>query len=158
VAPTGIALTYYPTAKKALIAAGRPAKEVEAMPSLQVVALYLIDDYDRIRDDVVKWLAVPAWQGSAGLDKIEKEYRKKAKTEGNMRIALLLPALVKVYQADLRVQRQIAGLRGAEALRQYAASHGGKAPAQWADLKDLPAPIDPFTGKGLDAYYKVEPG
>jgi hypothetical protein len=156
--PTALAKTYYPIAKKALIAAGRPAKEVEAMPQMQAVALYLLDDYDRIRDDINKWLAVPPWQGQDGLDRVEKEYRKKAKKEGNVLIAMLLPALKKVYHAQLRLDRQIAGLRGAEALRQYAATHAGKVPAKWADLGDLPRPIDPFTGKGLDAYYKVEPG
>ena len=161
VAPTVLALRYYPGAKKALIAAGRSVKEVEAMPSLQVVMLALLADYDQLREQVENWLAVPSWQGYDALQKVYDSHRKKAKKDGNVvtgLTALLVPALSKVYQAQMRLDRQIAGLRGAEALRQYAASHDGKEPAKWADLKDLPGPIDPFTGKGLDAYYKVEGG
>jgi hypothetical protein len=153
------ALSYYPAARKALIASGRPAKEVEAMPKLQVVGLWLVEDYDRIRDDIDRWLAVPPWQGMESLARVEKEYRQKAKKEGTINsalISLLMPALVKVYHAHLRLDRQLAGLRGAEALRHYAAGHAGRTPAKWADITDLPGPIDPFTGKGLDAFYKVE--
>jgi hypothetical protein len=149
--PTALALTYYAPARKALIAAGRPAKEVDAMPSLQVVVLAMIEETDRITDEVVKWLAVPTWQGFEPLLKVEKEYSKKAKKDSNPLIALLLPSLIKVLHAQLRLERQVAGLRGAEALRQYAASHAGKAPAKWADLTALPGPIDPFTGSWRDA-------
>ena len=56
-----------------------------------------------------------------------------------------------------RLDRLIASLRAAEALRQHVADHG-KPPATWADLKGVPAPIDPYTGKGFDAFYKVVDG
>jgi hypothetical protein len=158
---TAAALAFYPAAKKALIASGRPAKEVEAMPHLQVVVLYLVEDYDRIRDDIDCWLAVPPWQGMESLARVEKEYRQKAQKEGTMSstlIAMLLPALSKVYHAHLRLDRHLAGMRGAEALRQYAADHRGGAPAKWSAITGVPNPLDPFTGKGLDGYYKVEQG
>jgi hypothetical protein len=152
------ALAHYEAARKALLAAGRPAREVEAMPRLQVVVLYYLQEYDRFRDDVNRWLAVPSWQGFEPLMKVEQVYRAKAKKDDNVLISLLMPALVKVYQAQMRLERHLAGLRGGEALRQYAAANNGQAPAKWSALTTVPGPIDPFTGKGFDAFYKVEAG
>ena len=73
-------------------------------------------------------------------------------------VAMLLPAISKVYGAQVRSERHVAGLRGAEALRLYASVNGGKVPAKWADLTGVPLPIDPITGKGLDAFYQVQDG
>jgi hypothetical protein len=156
-ATTMIAMTYYQTAKKGLLARGRSEKEVEAMPRLQAIAVYYIEDYDQARDDIVKWVSVPGWQGFEEFNKVEKEYLAKTRGDGNVFISLLLPALSKVYGAQLRSERQVAGLRGAEALRQYAYEKQGQTPAKWADLT-VPDPIDPFTGKGLGSYYKLEAG
>jgi hypothetical protein len=148
----------YPDAKRYLLAQGTPAKEVEAMPATQVVAVYFLDRYDRVRDDVLKWMSVPPWQGLAPLAKFEKLAQAQAKADGNPISALLLPAISRVYTAQVRFERHVAGLRGAEALRTYAAGHGGKVPAKWADITEVPLPIDPVTGKGLDAFYSVRDG
>jgi hypothetical protein len=149
-----LAIKYYPAAKKALIAGGRTAKEVEAMPKVQVVAIYYLEEYDRTRDEILKWLAVPPWQGLAGLQKVEEDNRKRA-DEGNMLIRLLMPAIAKVHGAHLRLGRHLAGLRGAEALRRHMATNG-QLPAKWADVTIVPGPLDPFTGKGLDEWYKLD--
>src|SRR5262249_51798762 len=60
---TALAVNHSPAAKKGLLASGRTAREVEAMPRLQVVAVYYLEEYDRARDEILQWLAVPAWQG-----------------------------------------------------------------------------------------------
>jgi hypothetical protein len=152
-----LAMKYYPDAKKALVARGMPAREVEKMPAIQVVVVHFLDGYDRLRDDVLKWLALPSWQAHGPLQKMDRQVRA-ARAEGNMLVALLFPALLKVHAAQLRTERIVAGLRGAEALRLYAAAHQGKAPAKWADITDVGDPIDPFTGKSIGAFYKVENG
>jgi hypothetical protein len=51
------------------------------------------------------------------------------------------------------LERQIALLRHVEALRLYAAGHGGKLPARLSDIP-VPLPVDPFSGKPFD--YSVE--
>src|SRR5262249_43192452 len=56
-AVTAMTLKYYPDAKKCLIAAGRPQKEVEAMPAAQAVALHFLEQYDRTSDEILQWLA-----------------------------------------------------------------------------------------------------
>ncbi len=70
-------------------------------------------------------------------------------------IMLMVPAIVKVHEADARWQRSVAGLRVAESLRWYAGAHDGKVPDRLADVRELPAVIDPQTGRGFDAFYKV---
>ena len=145
---------YYPNARKTLIAGGRSEKEVDAMPKLQVVALSFLEEYDRVRDEITKWLAVPAHQGAPEIEKIVASERANAKENANGFLHLMMPALAKMVHAQTRLDRAIASLRAAEALRQHVADHG-KPPATWADLKGVPAPIDPYTGKGFDAFYKV---
>ena len=58
----------YPEAKRALIAQGRPAAEVEAMPTLQVAALYTYQSYQAHRDEVAKWSGLPYYQSYKGPD------------------------------------------------------------------------------------------
>lgn len=156
-ATTALALKYYPVARKGLIARGRSEKEVEALPVVQAVVLDYLEEYDRVRDEFLKWLAVPGHQGFAELARVEQVERKKGRDNGNVVITLLMPALVKAYGAQLRLERNVAGLRAAEALRLHVARHG-KPPAKWADLTEVPAPIDPYTGRGFDAWYSVKDG
>jgi hypothetical protein len=157
-AVAALALKVYPDAKRYLIARGRTAAQVEALPVLQAVAIYYMDQYDEVRDDILKWASVPYWQGRDGLARLEKRIRADPATEGNVAIRLLMPALVKVYEAQVRIQRQVAGLRCAEALRLYAAAHGGKAPDKLADVTAVPLPIDPYTGKGFEGFYLARGG
>jgi hypothetical protein len=152
-----LAAKLYPDARKRLLARGRTAREIEAMPMMQAVVIDLMDEHDRLRDDIVKWLGLPPWQAGPGLERVEKEVKAAGKA-GNVIVGLLMPAFLKVYGARVRLDRHVAGLRGAEALRLYAAAHGGKAPAKWADLTDVPLPVDPVTGKGFDAFYQVKDG
>jgi hypothetical protein len=156
-----VAVKYYPDARRYLLAHGYTAKQLDAMPALQVVIVAFLDDYDRVRDDVLKWLSVPPWQGRAGLDRLSRQIqasRVQRMPGGNVFLVLLLPAMDKVYAAHLRSERHLAGLRAGEALRQYAADHGGKAPAKWADITEVPRPVDPVTGKGFAAFYHVKDG
>jgi len=44
-----------------LIARGRPEAQVQAMPVVQVAALYSLEQYQRIRDERYKWMNVPYW-------------------------------------------------------------------------------------------------
>ncbi len=153
-----LALKYYPVAKKGLIASGRTAKEVEDMPSLQVVALYYLEQFDQMREEMMQWLSVPAWQGLKGLEKVQAKYHRRAEEDGNILnilTSLQAPAVVKVSQAQVRLERQIAGLRGAEALRLHLTATG-KVPTKWSEVTEVPEPMDPLTGKGFDGWYTFD--
>ncbi len=58
--------------------------------------------------------------------------------------------------AQARMSRQFVGLRVVEAIRDYAARHGGRLPKSLDDIKDLPIPIDPYTRKSFE--YRLEIG
>jgi hypothetical protein len=152
----------YPEAKSFLLAQGHKAEAVETMSHAQVVALRFQQQLGQMRDDLLKWIYVPYWQGHAGMEEAEKRIREVKKPESVecALFGLAVPAISKVYSAHARTERQIAGLRCAEAIRLYAATHDGKLPQALADIKEVPLPVDPFTGKGLDAWYAVaaEPG
>src|SRR5262249_7767305 len=63
-----LVIKLYPEAKKYLVAGGRTREQVEAMPSVQVVGIYLLDQYDHDRDEVLKWFGLPSWQARSGLE------------------------------------------------------------------------------------------
>ena len=64
-----MAAKIYPEARRALIAQGRPEAQVEAMPVIQVAALYSMEEYRRIRDGSYKWMNVPYWQSYNQIDR-----------------------------------------------------------------------------------------
>ena len=49
----------YPEARAALIAQGRAAAQVDAMPTVQVAMLHTFQSYQRLRDEIFKWSGVP---------------------------------------------------------------------------------------------------
>lgn len=151
---TMLQTTMYPQARKRLREWGRPVKEIDAMPKSQVLLLWHAGQWDRARDDILKALTVPIWQAQPLMAAALKEHR----STDNALLKLLLPAIEKTWAANVRIERQLAGLRGAEALRLYAAAHQGKPPAKWSDITAVPLPIDPVTGKGFDEWYQVTDG
>ena len=154
-----MALKVYPDAKKYLADQGYTKEEIEALPALQAVFVWYLDQYNQTRDDYLKWMNAPPWQAQPHLDQIEKEMAKAMKAgTANPVIGLLLPAMSKVYGASMRTENIIGRLRCAEALRLYAAAHDGKAPEKLADVGDLPLPLNPYTGKGFDGYYQFKDG
>jgi hypothetical protein len=154
-----LAAEAYPRARRFLLAQGRDPKAVEALPVLQVALMYEVANYDRLFDDMAKWVGLPYWQARPGLLEAERKL-KQAKAAGPQTgttlAALLLPAMQKVQLAQARTERRIAALRCIEAIRLYAAAHGGKLPARLADVKVVPTPADPITGRAFQ--YTAEGG
>jgi hypothetical protein len=154
-----MALKVYPDAKKYLADQGYTKEEIEALPALQAVVVWYLDQYNRTRDDVLKWMNAPPWQAQAKLDEIARALNEKMKEGiGNPVITLLMPAVSKVHAASMRMDHTIGRLRCAETLRLYAAAHDGKAPEKLADVGDLPLPVDPYTGKGFEGFYQFKDG
>jgi hypothetical protein len=152
-----LSIKLFPEAKKALLDQGLTAEQIQAMPSLQVVLLYLQEQYEEFKEDILKWLALPPWQGRAGFE-LASRRNYKILREKNPLLALLLPAIEKVYQAQFRVDWRVAGLRTAEALRLYASSHQSLPPAKLSDITEVPLPINPYTGHDFSDAYQVKDG
>jgi hypothetical protein len=152
-----LATKAFPEARRHLLTRGRTAAEVEAMPALQVVLIYQLDQHDVIWDEILKTLYLPYWQASPILEEAEKKVRG-ARSDLNVVVGLLMPAILKVQQAGVRLERQLAGARCAEAVRLHAALHQGQLPTALKDVTDVPLPTDPVTGKGFDELYRAGDG
>jgi hypothetical protein len=147
-AAAALALNGYPQAKKGLIERGRSPEEVEAMPVPQVILLYAIQTYEELRDEQSKWIFVPYPKAREGLQRFEKKLRDEGRRREVMPLAsLLLPAISSVKFAEVRGEREIAVLQVLEALRLYAASHGGRLPEKLADITEVPVPENPMLGE-----------
>ncbi|HYH68859.1 MAG TPA: hypothetical protein VD866_29470 [Urbifossiella sp.] len=118
---------------------------IEAFPPMQVILLDEVYRFEASRDDVLKWLTVPAWQLPSGFDKAEPTGL----------FGPLGPAIGKVSIARSRIQQQVAMLQAVEAVRAFAAANGRRAPGSLDEVR-LPLPHDPFTGKPL--RYEVTNG
>jgi hypothetical protein len=145
----------YPEARQKLIQRGADPKKVDRLPMLQVLMLEEVYNYERLYDAMVKWYGTPYWRARAGFARAEQDV-KRLKVEsselksGGILASLLLPAMAKVVFASARTERQIDVLRCLEALRLYAAAHDGKLPARLEDIREVPIPIDPVTGKPFE--------
>ena len=104
-----------------------------------------------------KWFNVPYWEARKGFAAVDQKFKTELRDREIIPIAsLLLPAVNKCRDASVRSQRRIDLLRVVEALRLYAAEHEGKLPSALDDIKEVPIPLDPVSGKPFG--YKLEGG
>ena len=150
--PSILAMRYYPVAKQALLRQGRSREEVEAIPVAQVVGSHLWSDYVHWRDELFKWFDVPYWQAHQGMKESARAFGERSRMAGANPLAMLLPSFERVYLVQVKLDRTRAALQVVEAVRAYAARHGG--PPESLTALDLPAPVDPITGRPFD--YEVD--
>jgi hypothetical protein len=142
-----LVLKSYPEAKQALLAQGRKPAEVEAMSMVQVYTIHALQQFRQLRDDALKWFSLPYPEGQSGLDRIDKQVREAHQRLQAEPFLELIPAYQKLYAAPAQLDRKLAALRCIEAIRLHAASHDGELPAQLGDIREVPVPADPLTGK-----------
>lgn len=130
---------YMESARRRLVEAGIPEERLAQFSTYQVVLLDEKLDYQIQRDEMMKLLGLPTWEAVERLEALRVP-------NDRLLARLLLPALHKVRVSQGRLEQKFALLRCVEALRLYAAAHGGKLPAKLADVA-VPVPVDPFTGK-----------
>ncbi len=150
----------YPEARRFLIARGRTAQQVDAMPKLQALFLFQLGQYDQEFDNLVKWQGMPYWQARSGVQRAArriKQEREKTTGFAPTLVVLMIPAVEKVLEAQVRLDRKLAALCCIEALRMYAAAHDGKLPTALADITEVPVPFDPVTGKSFE-YHRTDDG
>ncbi|HZY86328.1 MAG TPA: hypothetical protein VFE78_15960 [Gemmataceae bacterium] len=141
----------YEADKQALVAQGRPRALVDRMPHVQVAVLRAFIEYDRSFDEMMKWQSFPYPEALPRLRQAvarRNAERKRSDTPLASELAnLFLPNLDKIFLARARTDRKFAALRCVEAVRLYAAAHGGKLPPALGAIKEVPVPDDPMTGK-----------
>jgi hypothetical protein len=167
--PTRAALTLWfrrkhDGSKVALVAAGRPRPKVEQMPHMQVALLHAMLQYDRLLDEMLKWQNFPDGEALAGVKQAERMVRQARVNALSLApevpalplAPLMMPPYFRCFYVRARLDRQLAALRCVEAIRLYAAAHGGRLPATLADVKEAPVPADPFLGKPF--AYRLDKG
>lgn len=143
-------LRHHDAAKKALVAAGRPSNKVEAMPHFQVALLHAALEYDAELDQYLVWHQLPYDEMSRQLTEWRKGLPDR-RSDPNAPALLMGPlftgGLDRFLLTRASLDRKVALLRTIEAIRLYAALHDGKLPPTLADIKEVPLPLDPVTGK-----------
>ncbi len=144
---------HYDENKKVLLAQGRPQEKVESMPHVQVALLADINAFDQMMDEQMKWYNEPYYKVAKQLDQAARllQTPPRGKTVLPEESYIFLATTVnKVFKARARLERKLNLLRCVEAVRAYAAAHDGKLPASLNDIKDVPIPLDPVTGKPFE--------
>jgi len=140
----GLVAGAYPEAKRALVATGMSPERVEAMPAIQVVALYSYRIYEKRRDDIFKWSYLPPSQGAMGLAAAETAAARGPQV--GIPFVNVLPGIRFVFNVPMRIDRRFAALQAVEAVRMYASTHDGSPPPNLEALAESPMPLDPATG------------
>lgn len=151
---TALVLRGYPQAKRELAESGMKPKQIEAMPVGQVVAIHQARLYRHMYQEMMKWTYLPYHQAYQGL----RQSERKLKSEGYFGptgrsreifplAGLLLPATTSAYEATVRIDVRIAGLRVLEAIRMHASENNGRLPGSLSEIKVVPVPDNPGTGK-----------
>lgn len=147
----GWAMLAYPRSKQDLIERGRSPEEVEKMSVAQVIFTDELQDYERLRDDLFKWIYVPYRLARDRL-RLEQARERSQRSEQESFatryvVPLLLPAVGRARQAQARFQQKVAALQCVEALRMYATAHDGSLPDSLDAVRKVHVPIDPVTGE-----------
>jgi hypothetical protein len=124
-----------------------PAARVKAMPPAQVLLLHMQGVNDEFRDDLFKGAYLPLPQALRVVQGSLKRLKAAPDLEATRIPRFLLPGMHKAVVAPNRLERRIAALRAIEAVRLYAAAHDGRLPDKLADVKEVPVPQDPGTGR-----------
>ncbi|HLW64838.1 MAG TPA: hypothetical protein VKS79_05915 [Gemmataceae bacterium] len=124
--------------------------DVDKMQPAKALLLYLSHYYHEIRDDIFKASYLPYPQARP-LDVLAEQRLKTGlhDTEAGRLARMLMAAVLKVRLAEVRLERRLAMLRVIEALRMHAASTG-QLPDKLSDVKIVPVPDDPGTGKPFE--------
>jgi hypothetical protein len=128
------------SARGRLVQAGIKQEKIGKYPAMQVILLDQKQRYEVERDDRLKLLSVPVWQGECST--------AGTKPAGGASSPLgdLLPNIDKLRVEQAELERQLALLRHVEAIRMYAALHDSRPPVR-ADELSVPLPLDPLSGK-----------
>jgi hypothetical protein len=153
-------LARHEAARHALVAAGWPTDKADALPHLQAVLLHGLLEYDRATQEMLSWQALPYWEAAPKLREAERQRRERQRQARKNNEAplfpltdLLLPAGARVLNARTRMDRRIAALTVVEAVRLHAAATG-KLPASLEEVRAVPVPPDPATGRPF--AYKLD--
>ena len=146
-----VAAGYVP-GKKYLIENGYDPRRVELMPASQVVLLSQWMQYLPVRDNMFKFLFVTYYQGKDYIKKANKEFVNVRASASDLNIFYeFLPAISRCKFLVTEMHARSCALQCVEAIRMYVAKYN-KLPESLSDIKVVPVPENPFTGKEFRYY------
>ena len=113
------------------------------MAPAHVLLLAGAESWEEMHDGYTKWLGINYSQWPS----LPVYYDDLMKNCGENPLSLFLPPIGVIGRAQARTERDFNSLRCIEAIRLYANSHDGKLPANLDDVKEVPIPPNPMTGK-----------
>lgn len=125
-------------------------QQVDQVDPLVVVGPYYFEQYEIAYDEMFKLRGLPYPVLLAESDKYAKFAEKLKVDEPANPFVQALPSIHKAIWSFARTDRQLAALTAIEALRSYAAAHGGTLPQHLEDVTETPVPANPATGKSFD--------
>jgi hypothetical protein len=153
-AMAGMIYQVYPDAKRALVAQGRSAQQIESMPAVQVAVLYTFQRYEQLRDEFFKWTSLPFYQGYKGMGESSANLYSQAKGSMLFKLfTLLIPSVRASGLAQALSERRLDAIQCIEAIRIHAAVFG-RLPSRLDEITEAPVPLDSATGKPFE--YRLE--
>jgi hypothetical protein len=144
----------YPDAKRRLAESGMTADEIEQMPVGQVIAIDASREYMKVAQEFEKWWYMPYGVAKKQLPQLDTAVENKfAGGYGRILASLMLPALNKVRDAQMRLDWELNGLQTVELIRMHAAETG-KLPAALDEITVAPVPKNPITER--DFQYRLD--
>jgi hypothetical protein len=114
-------------------------------------------EFERGLDELIKLNNLPYWQQAPAIREWMANSPAFKRLPDDPRFftpMAFLPSLSRIYLSRARVERRIAALRCIEAIRLHATGRRGELPVTLDEIKDVPIPVDPFTGKLFE--YKAD--
>lgn len=146
----------HPQARAHFTAKNWSSDEMDRLPVTQLVMMFLAEVQERRSGEILKIQNLPYWQAQSLWKKIRIQRESDPAEDPILsRIASIWePAFHSIFKRRAELERRFAMLRQIEALRLYAAENRGEWPDSLNDIRDLPLPVDPFTGK--EFHYRRE--
>lgn len=141
-----LALTHYPRSRANLLAAGRAPDQVDRMPVMQVIMLDTSAELRQVVVESQRWMLAAEFYGGRGAEYVARA-KAAEQTAAHSPTRALLPAFHATAAASLRHVGTVDVLRVIEAIRIYAARHGGSLPGKLDDIREVPVPIDAVSGE-----------
>lgn len=146
--------SYHEEARRKLLGQGFTEEKLEAMPNVQVVALWAYREYRISQEELLKWTYAENGTRHPGFLEAQQSVNTAVKRIDRLFFHGLLTALGgdfggynRVFEVTARDARRRAALRCVEAIRLHAALNRGEWPRSLEEITSVPVPDDPLTRK-----------
>ncbi|MCE2791499.1 MAG: hypothetical protein ACK493_14795 [Planctomycetota bacterium] len=148
--------------RKRLVQSGLAEDKVAAMSPEQAIAVDASRQLRTMSDELLAASLQPYPKARAAVNSVMERLDREANAVGLRNLGTVLgimlwPAVNATFDAELRNASQHHRLLTIEAVRHFAATRGGQLPKNLAELTDLPAQVDLFTGEPIGYEMKTGP-